>query len=89
MDFGRSPGFRFKKSSQLKGRLLEAVLEVRSGTIRRARLTDPAPGGSRIPDLEAVLTGRRHTPAAVLQAVTDSPGPFCGAAPEEIVTALF
>jgi len=52
-------GHRFKKSSQLKGRLLEAVLEVRSGTIRRARLTDPAPGGSRIPDLEAVLTGRR------------------------------
>jgi len=88
-NFGRSPGYRFKKRSQLKGQRLEAALEVRSGIIRRARLTDLAPGGSRISDLEAVLAGRRHTPSAVLQAIAENPGPFCGASPEEIITALF
>jgi lipoate-protein ligase A len=88
-NFGRSPGYRLKKRSQLKGRRLEAVLEVHSGIIRRVRLTDLAPGSNRIPDLEAVLAYRRHTPSAVLQAVAETPGPFCSASPEEIITALF
>ncbi len=88
-NFGRSPAYHMKKTVRAGNRRLASILSVRGGLIRRIHVIDADRPEDEITDLDALLTGCRHTPSAVLRAVAEAPCPFAGITPEELVAVLF
>ncbi len=88
-NFGRSPAYRLEKKALSGKRRLKSSLTVRGGIIVSVHFFDQARGGEAMSDLETALTGCRHTPADVLRTVAETPAPFSGITPEELIAVLF